>query len=222
MELDEFNRHFPTLYHMAERNSWRSILRHGLLSTEALLDLFEVRGQLREKLLFERRPESVRVDHPEHGSAVIRDQIPLRVGPLAECLIDMSIRDWLALLNRRVYLWPTLDRLRRFMSARAYRDREHDVLYFSTAALLERGVKGVYLAAINTGSTIYSPRPRGVETFHRIADYPFEERRKLRGVQNAVAEVAIDREIPAVAEVLTRVERRTQDTVTSVLWSSTG
>ena len=30
------------LYHMADNASWKGLHRHGLLSTEALLDLFEV------------------------------------------------------------------------------------------------------------------------------------------------------------------------------------
>ena len=35
---------WPRLYHMAEAGSWESVKRHGLLSTTALLDLFEVSG----------------------------------------------------------------------------------------------------------------------------------------------------------------------------------
>ena len=35
---------YPPLYHMAAEGSWPSIQRHGLLSTSALLDLYEVCG----------------------------------------------------------------------------------------------------------------------------------------------------------------------------------
>lgn len=46
----------PTPYHMAERGSWPSIARHGLLSTSALLDLFAVAGPDRAKSEAARRP----------------------------------------------------------------------------------------------------------------------------------------------------------------------
>lgn len=58
---------YPVLYHMAEDGSWESIKRLGLLSTTALLDKFGVE----ERFAIEsaRRPEIVRVEHPEYGCA---------------------------------------------------------------------------------------------------------------------------------------------------------
>ena len=41
MTIDEFVNRHPYLYHMAEGDAWKSIERHGLRSTTALLDLFE-------------------------------------------------------------------------------------------------------------------------------------------------------------------------------------
>jgi hypothetical protein len=58
---------WPRLYHMAEAGSWPSIERHGLLSTTALLDLFEISGPRREAIESARRPESVKITHPLHG-----------------------------------------------------------------------------------------------------------------------------------------------------------
>jgi Family of unknown function (DUF7002) len=46
---EEFANHYPCLYHMAEANIWPSIEKHGLLSTTALLDLFEVNGNRRHR-----------------------------------------------------------------------------------------------------------------------------------------------------------------------------
>ena len=39
---------WPRLYHMAEAGSWPSIKERGLLSTTALLDLFELEGESRD------------------------------------------------------------------------------------------------------------------------------------------------------------------------------
>jgi hypothetical protein len=68
---------WPKLYHMAEAGSWPSIECHGLLSTSSLLDLFDVQGEDRESIEAMRRPESVRITHPEHGEAWIRDNKPM-------------------------------------------------------------------------------------------------------------------------------------------------
>jgi hypothetical protein len=38
---------YPVLFHMAEDGSWESIRERGLLSTSALLDLFEVEAEER-------------------------------------------------------------------------------------------------------------------------------------------------------------------------------
>ncbi len=85
-----------------EAGSSAGIRQHGLLSTSALLDLFEIDGDLRAALDSARRPESVTIAHPVHGTAVVRDQIPLREGPLAKCLVGMTPVEWYRELNRRV------------------------------------------------------------------------------------------------------------------------
>jgi hypothetical protein len=68
---------YPRLYHMAEEGSWPSIREHGLLSTTALLDLFEVPDEERYALEACRRPDSVAIHHPVHGTAWIRDNKPI-------------------------------------------------------------------------------------------------------------------------------------------------
>jgi hypothetical protein len=42
MDTAELIARYPRLYHMAEDGSWPSIQAHGLLSTRAMLDHFEV------------------------------------------------------------------------------------------------------------------------------------------------------------------------------------
>jgi hypothetical protein len=72
---------WPRLFHMAEADSWASIQQHGLLSTTALLDLYEVTGPERDVIESVRRPESVRIEHPIHGTAWIRDNKPITTRP---------------------------------------------------------------------------------------------------------------------------------------------
>jgi hypothetical protein len=96
---------FPKLYHIAEPEAWDNIRHHGLLSTTAILDLFDVGGERRSQLLTRRRSTTVRLEDPELGSFAIRDQIPLSESKLAECLTDMTVGVWLRLLNRKVFFW---------------------------------------------------------------------------------------------------------------------
>jgi hypothetical protein len=105
MEIHELIDYYPRLYHMAADGSWPSIQAHGLLSTASLVDLFEVPEPRRTKLLTHHRPRSILLEHPVHGRAVIRDQQPLQPGKLAQLLTDMTINQWLQLLNRHVFFW---------------------------------------------------------------------------------------------------------------------
>lgn len=208
MDSADLARHYPRLYHMAEAGSWDSIELHGLLSTGALLDLFEVDDAKRATILRQRRPVSVPLAHDMHGAAVVRDQIPLREGPLRSCLTDMSLEEWLELLNSRVFFWLDEPHLETLLGAGAYRERAHDVIHVDTAALVGRHVEEIRLSPINSGATLYNPRPRGSGTFMTVAHYPFEDRRKARGVANAIVELAVEGGVRDIRDVATRVERR--------------
>src|SRR6266498_5996332 len=99
MRIDELIEYYPRLYHMAEDGSWPSIARHGLLSTERLVDLFEVPEPQRTMLLTQHRPECVPLAHPRHGHAVIRDQKPLQITKLQRLLTDLTVTQWIQLLK---------------------------------------------------------------------------------------------------------------------------
>src|SRR5690242_18502139 len=104
---------------MAESGSLPGIRRHGLLSTSALLDLFEIAGSERYNIESCRRPGSVVISHPVHGQAVIRDQKPMSEEMLRRCLIGLTPRQWFELLNHKVFFWADGDRLQRLLGARA-------------------------------------------------------------------------------------------------------
>jgi hypothetical protein len=218
MTVDELVTTYPRLYHMAEAGSWEGIRQYGLLSTTALLDLFEVDGDLRATLESARRPESVTITHPVHGAAVVRDQIPLREGPLERCLVGMTPVEWYHELNRRVFFWLDEERVRGLLRGRAYRGRPHDVLTVDTASLVGAHEDEITLAPINTGSTIYNPRPRGVSTFLSIADYPFEDWRRRRSWRKAVTELAVLGCVRDIVDHTLVVESRQGDAALKRLW----
>ena len=99
---------FPRLYHMAHISSWASISEHGLLSTNALLNLFEVSGWERERLERRHRAQCETLSHHALADAVIRDQKPMSDASLRKCLSDgLTPTDWYCILNRHVFFWPT-------------------------------------------------------------------------------------------------------------------
>lgn len=221
-ELAELIRDCPTLYHMAERGSWPSIQQHGLLSTSALLDLYEVRGAEREAIEGRRRPEGVAVEHPTLRPAMIRDQKPMDDAGLRMCLLDeLSPEDWYRCLNGRVFFWLTRERLLRLLNARPYREAEHDVLELDTAALVAAHRPAIRLSPINSGTTKPFPSTaskRGRETFLPIAEYPYARwRAQGRKPGERVVELTVDHAVPDAARFVRRVVAMRGGAVTDII-----
>ena len=212
METNELIDRFPRLFHMADRRAWDGIVDHGLLSTTALLDLYEIPPEERERIEGSRRPEIVVLEHPEHGTAYIRDNKPLTETKLANALDPgVSVADFLRLLNGKVFFWLTPERLGELLQARAYRDREHLILTLETQRLLDVYGDSVTLSPINSGATMYNAAPRGMDTFKSIAEYNYELRRRKRGPKKAIAELAVDYGIPDVLDYTLRANIRFPD-----------
>jgi hypothetical protein len=208
INVEEFANHYPYLYHMAEKDSWKSIRTHGLLSTSALLDLFRIKGARRTAIESEHRPNSVIIDHPDFGSATIRDQKPMRESALRSCLDRCTPREWYRFLNRHVFFWVSESRVKVLLQARAYRTKEHLVLTVDTALLLQAYRKTALLSPINSGSTIYRPVERSLDTFASLSNYPFAARKRMRGVANAVAELTIPYAVPDISKFVVKAEIR--------------
>ncbi len=199
MEFERFISRYPTLYHMAEDGRWESIRKYGLLSTSALLDRFEIEGEERLAIKSARRPEIVRLDHPKHGEAFIRDNKPMQEKSLEKCLHGMTPREWYERLNRNVFFWVDRHRLLKLLGAKAYRDRLHLVLEVETVGLLERHAERVSLSPINSGATFaLGPAPRGPDTFLRITHHPNGK---------PIVELSVDYAVPDIAEFTLCVRR---------------
>ncbi len=211
MDIERLIRRYPRLYHMAHDGSWPSIQQHGLLSTTALLDLFEIGGDRRVAIESNWRGASVLIDHPVHGQAVIRDQLPLRPDLLARCLHDrMTPAEWYRTLNARVFFWVTEANLNVLLGAKAYRNHAQTVLTVDTRRLLERQLPEVQLSSINSGSIIRGGAARGKATFKHPASH----------TSPRVVELSVIHAVPAVTDVVVRADRRTPDGRRSVLYES--
>ena len=210
-------KHFPRLYHMADASRWESIKKHGLLSTTALLDLFQISGERRFSIESSHRPESVTISHPKHGIAVIRDQKPMRESDLLKCLTGMSPRQWYEALNNRVFFWLTEERLIRLLKAKEYRNNKQLVLTLDTSKLLEQHSNKVNLSPLNTGCTRPCPWPRGSKTFLPLSKYPFEGRRKY-GIKNTIVELTVGYTVPDIMSFVDRAQYMIGETKLETLY----
>ena len=133
--VDELIENYPHLYHMAWEGSWPLIRAEGLLTTRQLVDACDPDHDLRDAVLARPRPLSVMLHHPTRGAVTIRDQAPLRENVLIEKLTDMSIPEWLDVLNGRVFFWLHPDKLSKLLGATRYRKKAHDVTTYSLSRL---------------------------------------------------------------------------------------
>jgi hypothetical protein len=199
---------WPRLFHLAEAGSWPSIRRHGLRSTTALLDLFEVTGARRHEIEARRRPESIAIEHAIYGTVWIRDNKPVNETVLRRTLVGMSEPEWYRTLNSRVFFWLSERRLERLRNAPAYRDRPHDLIVVNTAPLLAAHGARVELSALNSGAVHPgADYPRGAGTFRRIADYPWQERRRVAPAE-PIVELTVPYAVQDIADLVVDVSTR--------------
>ena len=149
----------PILYHLTQTTNWPSIERHGLLSTQALLDLAGISGEERERVGHRHRAEPVILPN----GVVISDQKPMPPTALARCLHGVTPEQWYALLNSKVFFWPDVERLHRLR--RVYKALPQVVMVIDTERLLARYSERIALTPINTGNARRQPAQRGLSTF---------------------------------------------------------
>lgn len=197
----------PTVFHMTADGAWPSIRRHGLLSTRAILELCAMTGEEHHKLSTGRRVESIHLSAPDGSTFVLRDQKPLNIAKLRDCLIDMIAPEWLLMLNSKVFLWPTKRRCQDLLNARAYRNDWHTIIEIDTKQLLDGHLEDMTLTRINTGAVLYNPPARGAHSFVPIAEVDFDAWRSKRARRQAIAEVVVDQSLPDVEALAVGVYR---------------
>jgi hypothetical protein len=213
MSPEELAERHPHLYHVTDPEALPSIMRHGLLPASGLLSLFETAAGDRPRIECARRPVSVVLSHPIHGCATINDNLPLSVAALSACLDDkLTPRDWLRLLNRRVFFWADEEGLSRLLGARLNRDRERVVLVLDTLSVARQCFEHVELSPINSGATLRRPARRGLSTFAPMRLHSYEGWRRLRGRRDRVLEVTLLRGVTDVARHLVEVRHVTGGT----------
>ena len=201
-QLDSVLTRSPRLFHMAELGAWDGIRRDGLLSTSALLDLYEVHGGTRFELESERRNAIAPLQAHGLSGAKLRDQLAMDDAGLRKCLEDgMTPRQWYECLNAKVFFWLTQERLDRLSGAKPYRSGEREVLVLDSRELVTAYRDKIWLCPMNSGATKPMPHPRGRSTFSRIGDYPYDK----RPPRERVVELCVDYGVEDVERFVRRV-----------------
>lgn len=215
MQSKDLIRLYPELYHVATDGSWPSIERLGLLSTAALVTRWGVRqGAPQAAILTRRRAESRVLEHPKFGTATIRHQKAIHEPSLEDALEDMTVSEWYAALNDRVFFFLQRGRLSELLQARSYRDDAHTVITVDTKSLVAAHESDIELSAINTGcAQRHSTEPRGRDTFRSIDDYPHPKRARALTRGHDVAELSVYRGVRDIRDHVVRVERMREGTV---------
>lgn len=183
---------YPRLFHMAWEGSWPSIREHGLLSTRALLELYEVDGEIAERIVREHRPHWIKIEKDGFPGVVVRDQKPMSDEGVRRALgEDVCLGDWYSLLNSMVFFWPTEKRLITMMKAGAYKGMRHDLIIVDTERLVKLKEEHIRLSAMNSGATKPYPHPRSMDMFRKFADFPFDKRMSRHRAEGTIAEVCV-------------------------------
>jgi len=206
MDIEELIARHPRVFHTMSATAWPSVQRHGLLSTQKLIDLFGLDAAERDRLLSAPRQQSTVLRAPGLPPAVIRDQKPMKF--VAEKIDpDSSLSEYLAAINSRVFFWASAERLDRLRQAKQYRTEEQVVLHVDTRALVERHGPRIELCRLNSGAATQKNHPRrGHRSWLPIVDYPYDEYRRRHGRNGALVEVTVLDAVPDILDLTDKIE----------------
>ncbi len=218
MNPELFCEQHPYLFHMAEAGTWESIKRYGLLCTSAILDLLGVTGKERRDIESSCRRNSVPVEDKKHGRFLIRDNGPLPLKKLEACLTDMTPGQFYKELNKRVFFWPTEERVKGLLDARRYRNREHTVIKVSSKLLVKHYQTKICFSRINSGSAVYQFTPRGKWTFVPFMKWPDDVGPRSGKLKERIAEIAVEYSVDRIAEIAVEVNEMHGTKLLKTVW----
>ena len=96
----------------------------------------------------------------------------------------------------------------------------HDVLTVDSKLLVEEYEAKITLCPYNSGSTLFNPPMRGLDTFSSIDDFDFEYWRQRRGARKAVVEVAVEYGVLNIDEFILTVEHMKGGGVLDIIYDA--
>lgn len=193
MDIDKFLELRPKLYHLTHKDNLESIKESNkIYSTDYIVKKSGITEP--ESFLKTRRVKLKKVNF--NGSEIyIRDQIPLHPSMINKAMDGTCTPgEYIYLLNKKVFFWPTKDRLERHYNT--YKDQNPVILILDTKEIYDLNKERVKFCRLNSGAlraNFYhggKPPPRGLNTFKSPEDY--------KSTPSTVAEFTVDEycEIP--------------------------
>lgn len=216
LDVEQFARKRPFLYHLTSADAWPSIRQHGLLSTNEILTRMAATPEQRAQITTLRRKGPYAVDVPELGPVIIRDQKPLSERGLTAALGGcMTNAAWVQLLNERVFFWTAPRHADQLINAREYRKSPGLLLQINTAPFVDAYKEQIELTEFNTGYALRKPRPRSRSSFASISEYP-------TGPIGGIKELTVLNGVPTLASYVHSVRQWNTDDEPAYLYQSAG
>jgi len=192
------------VFHASAYGAWPSIAELGL-RTPAQLLAGAADGRLNTV-----RSRNIEFVHDSGRQVIIRDQRPMARAGIEAHLDGISLDDWLAVLNERVFFFARQKALSNLL-ARYQESEGQDVLVFNTAKLLRTAVGRVEVTPVNPSEPVSWTRCpcRSRATFVPIDDY--------RAAIDDIEEVTVIGGVDNVADLVVRVIRYHPDRTNEVL-----
>lgn len=157
-------------WHLTSRAALPMLRRHGLLSAQALVALFEVAEPAATELLEANRDRFVALHHPRHGTVELRRQqmwdsklVPALEGS------GSTAAQWRRHINGHVFFWLDPTRLEGLRNADPARPQV--ALRIDLRRLLDRHGAAARLTPINTGAVRHPRHRRSLADWHPIGAY---------------------------------------------------
>jgi len=178
MDINHFITLRPFLYHLTDRENFKNLIKNGgvLFSTKELVQRSSLPDEEKKEFIIKRRPKH-EVLNADGMFISIRDQRPISISNLEKCIPkDWTVGDYIKLLNKWVFFWPTLHRLTSHYTR--YSSEKPIIIKIDTSSLFTINDNPKF-CRLNSGATrsnvAYNgaPPPRGYDTFLNVYDYSF-------------------------------------------------
>ena len=194
MTPGEFLSRCPLLWHVGPTGCWERIVRHGMRTAQQLIDAAALDDRTRREL--SERPRRSQVELNVDGdSVVLRDQGPLFARKDLTPLLapGMTVADWIALLNRRVYLFAENKGRDKLSSKYAAQDGSQEIITIDPARLLDVAGERLEVADQNTGAIARVSHPyKDWHTFMPIGQFPDKRPKEITVLDGLATSDALD------------------------------
>ena len=182
-----------SLWHVSPPGAWATIRRLGFRTAEQLIRAADLDESTREALLIEPRRSS-RTLTVEGQQVTIRDQGRLfqRTDLAAVLDDDITVSDWVRLLNQRVYVFTDRKARDALLEKYVQLDGSQDVLTFSPLRLYEAARSRLELTSQNTGSIARRSGPqKGWNTVIPVSQFPADRKPSEVTIRDGLDDLAV-------------------------------